>query len=79
MTREEISEMIYNVPSLDDFWIVSIVYKDAFNNIENNYAYFHSRYDAEKWFSEFVRDKKCYYGHCCGERYWKNAEQLYEE
>lgn len=79
MTREEIIEKVYNVPSLKNMWLVSIVYKNAFGIIENNHCYFYTRGDAEKWFSNFVRNKECYYGYCCDEHYWRNVEQLYKE
>lgn len=76
ISKENINELIYNVPPIDDMWCVSVVWVDAFGGVESTYCYFYDRYIAEKWLSDFVRDGRPYYAKCCGDTYYSKLNEL---
>lgn len=79
MTREQIAEEIYNTPSIDDMWLVSIVWKDKLGIINTTYCYFYDRCCAEYFFSDFVKDGRPYYARCCGDFYMNKIKEILED
>lgn len=60
----------------DDFWFVSVVFLDAFENVDYTSAFFEHRGCAEKWFNTITENKSSYYGFCCDKNYWNNLDDL---
>lgn len=83
LKSEKIRELLYEgydeeVMKKLDVWYVSIVYVNGLNLVENDYAYFSSRGDAEQWFSNKRRYTLAYYAVVCYDKYYEKLDYLKE-
>lgn len=75
---EKISKQYEKIMDILDVWQVIYVVRNKMGELDFNYAYFNSRYDAEYWLSSRVKDLP-YYAYCCDNTVWNNIDELLGE